>query len=285
MMKEIQTFIESILWVPILVGILKIIAIFIGTRILLLVIRLLLKAVVKRAQAKEGDEAKVKKTKTMVSIVRSIVKYVVNFIALLMILDVMGLSVAASSLLATAGVGGLAIGIGAQSLIKDVINGFFLMTEGQYNVGDYITAGGVTGFVEGITLRATRLKGFRGENNVVPNGSISTVTNYSRGTYSAVVACEIAYESDLDRAISAMERAGKLYKERNPQNVLADPVVLGVTALNKTGIELKMALDVKPMTHFQAEREILRLVIECFAEDGIEMPNIRTVIVGNEHDI
>ena len=281
-MEEIKGFWESIQWVPIFVGIIKIALIILGTRLVLFIFRRCLKTIVRRNQSKETDSGKVKRTMTMLSIVRSIVKYVVYFIALLMILDVIGLGVAASSLLATAGVGGLAIGIGAQSLIKDVINGFFLMTEGQYGVGDYVTVGGVTGFVESITLRSTQLKGPRGEHHVVPNGSITTVTNYSRGGYSAIVSCEVAYDSDLDAATASMERAGKLYKQHNPEIVFSDPVMLGLTALNGNGMELKMILEVKAMMHFQVEREVLRLVKECFAEDGIGMPYPCTVIVGKK---
>ena len=135
------------------------------------------------------------KRKTLAGLLKSILRYVTYFTAAINILEIVGVKTA--SLLAAAGIGGLAVGFGAQNLVKDVISGFFIIFEDQYNVGDYVEAAGVAGVVDEVGLRTTRLRDFGGQFHIIPNGEIALVTNHSRGIKRALVKVKIAYEENL----------------------------------------------------------------------------------------
>ena len=126
------------------------------------------------------------------------------FIAIAVSIGELGLAGAMNSMLAAAGIGTLALGIGAQSLIGDIVTGMFLLFEDQLSVGDYVSIGGVEGTVEEMTLRTVTLQGWRGEKTMIPNGQVKTVVNYSRRDYLAVVEMNIAQEADADRAMAIM---------------------------------------------------------------------------------
>jgi len=143
------------------------------------------------------------KRKTLASLLKSIVRYVTYFMVAMNVLEVLGINT--TSLLTAAGVGGLAIGFGAQNLVKDVISGFFLIFENQYNVGDYVEIAGVSGVVDEIGLRTTKVRDFGGQIHIIPNGEIKLVTNYSRGMMRALVNINISYEEDLNEVFSALE--------------------------------------------------------------------------------
>ncbi len=116
-------------------------------------------------------------------------------------------NISTTSLLATAGIGGLAIGFGAQSLVKDIITGFFILLEDQYSVGgDYIQTGSYDGVVEELGLRVTKLRAFSGELHIIPNSNIQIVTNKTRGAMRALVKVSIAYEEDIDKAIKVLQQ-------------------------------------------------------------------------------
>ena len=120
-----------------------------------------------------------KRANTIVSSLKKVIKYVLIFIGIIMTLELFDINTA--SILATAGIGGLAIGFGAQSLVKDIITGFFILLEDQYSVGDYIETGDKDGIVEELGLRVTKIRAFSGELHIIPNSSINIVTNKTRG--------------------------------------------------------------------------------------------------------
>ncbi|HZJ82812.1 MAG TPA: mechanosensitive ion channel family protein, partial [Clostridia bacterium] len=203
-------------------------------------------------QAKSRFSVNKKKNDTLNALTQSILGYVIYFIAIIMILGEMGINTA--SIIATAGIGGLAIGFGAQSLVKDIITGFFIIFEDQYSVGDFIKIEEISGTVEEIGLRITKLRGFKGDINIIPNGEISTVTNYSRGNSAAIVDMSIAYESDIDKAIRVMEKACSDYADGNP-DIVEEPQVVGIVSMSDFGIILRVVGRTLPMRHWGVERD------------------------------
>ena len=152
------------------------------------------------------DPVKQKRAETAETLMASIIKYVTYFIAAALIASELGFGASVRSLLAAAGIGGIVIGIGAQSLISDIVNGFFFLFEDQFSVGDMIDAGGITGTVESIGLRTTTVRAFTGEVSVIPNGSIRTLTNYSRTNSLAIVDIPVALSADADAAMKLMRQ-------------------------------------------------------------------------------
>src|SRR5699024_6993326 len=133
-----------------------------------------------------------KKINTLSTVLKNIIKYIFYFIGLVMVLDMFNIST--SSILATAGIGGLAIGFGAQSLVKDIITGFFILFEDQFSVGDYVKIGEYEGIVEELGVRVTKIRDFSGELHIIPNSNIGAVTNRTRGAMRALVKVSVAYE-------------------------------------------------------------------------------------------
>src|SRR5690606_35032709 len=159
-------------------------------------------------------------------------KYVLYFIGTVIILDMFNINT--SSILATAGIGGLAIGFGAQSLVKDVITGFFILFEDQFSVGDYVKIDSYEGIVEELGVRVTKLRDFSGELHIIPNGNINTVTNKARGAMRALVKVSIAYEEDIDRAIKILDGVCNRLKQSN-KSIEEGPTILGVSDLGEYG--------------------------------------------------
>jgi small conductance mechanosensitive channel len=218
-----------------------------------------------------------KKADTIETVASSAAKYIVWFLAASAILEILNLSSAAGSLLATAGIGGIAVAFGAQSRVKDVATGFFILMEGQFAVGEYVEIDGEKGTVEAITIRTTRIRRFTGETTTIPNGSILKVTNYSRGDHLAVIDIVLPYGADIEKAGAIMRDTGLEYM-KNHDNILEEPHVLGVEALGETGVTLRMILRVKPLTHWEAERALRRAVREALDVAGIPQPYPRRVV-------
>lgn len=220
-----------------------------------------------------------RRLKTLASILRSVLKYTVYFIAGMTILDTLGVPM--TSILATAGIGGLAVGFGAQNLVKDVITGFFILLEDQISVGDYVTIEGISGTVVGIGMRVTTIQGATGEINIIPNGSITKVVNYSKANNKAIVDVSISYESDIDKAVSVMRETGiQLMKEN--QDIVEEPNVLGIVGLGDSGITIRMITTVRPTTQWGVERELRKRIKQAFDRDGIEIPYPHTVVIKKE---
>lgn len=232
-------------------------------------------------QAKSRFNTSKKKNDTLNVLTQSILRYVIYFIAIIMILGEMGINTA--SIIATAGIGGIAIGFGAQDLVKDIIKGFFIIFEDQYGVGDFIKIEEISGTVEEIGLRVTKLRGFKGDINIIPNGQISTVTNYSRGNSAAIVDISIAYESDIDEAIRVMEKACSNYAEGNP-DIVEEPQVVGIVSMGDFGIDLRVVGRTLPMRHWGIERDLRKKIKEALDKKGIEIPYPKMVVMDNKEN-
>lgn len=260
--------------------IIKIILIWIVANILIRVGSFLIRSFFD-SQARSRVSINKTKNETLKALIKSILRYTVYFIAALMVLGELGVNT--SSILATAGIGGLAIGFGAQSLVKDVISGFFIIFEDQYGVGDFVKIQDITGTVEEIGLRITKIRGFKGDINIIPNGQITVVTNYSRENSAAIVEVNLAYENDIDKAIAIMEKVSREYAAENP-DIVEEPKVFGITAMDHVGITLRMVARTLPMKHWGVERELRKVIKKAFDENNIQISYPRFVILDKEEN-
>lgn len=218
---------------------------------------------------------------TLRTLSRSVLRYVTYFIVGFTVLG--QLAKAADTdlrgFLAGAGILGVALGFGAQSLVKDVINGFFILLENQYAVGEYITTGQFSGFVEEVGLRITKIRDWGGEYHIIPNGQIQTVTNYSRGSMRAMVEVGISYEEDIDKALQVMGEVASGVREELAETIVDGPEVLGVVALGPSEVVIRTVAKTKPMEQWRVERELRKRYKEAFDREGIEIPYPRRVVI------
>ena len=265
----------------ILLGLFKIIAIIVAAKLLAYIFIRVIRRALKRTREKKPESQLAKKSETIESVSRSASKIIIYFVALMGILGVLGLGATVSSLLATAGIGGVALAFGAQSLVKDVVSGFFMLFEDQYSVGEYVEIDGEKGTVKEITVRTTKIKRFTGETTIIPNGSISKVSNFSRGDSLAVISMSIAYDSDIDKVAGIMQGAGEEYQKEH-ENVLEEPHVLGVTDMNESSMTIKMIMRVEPLTHWAVQRELTKKIKEEFDKNGVEIPFPHRVVINKK---
>lgn len=219
--------------------------------------------------ATETDDEK--RGKTLSQLLRAVGRVVVVAVALLLSINVF---IDIGPLLAGAGILGLAVSFGAQSLVKDVISGFFILVEDQFRVGDVIEAGGKSGLVERMSLRLVMLRDNGGALHMIPNGSITTVSNFTRGWSRAVVDVGVAYEEDLDRAIAILrDEAARLAAEPEWAGKLdGPPEVLGVDQLADSAVVVRTLLRTPPGQHWPVAREFRRRVKVRFDQEAIEIP-------------
>ncbi len=218
---------------------------------------------------------------TLKKLVINTMTYIVYFTAFIMILEVFGIKI--GPLLAGAGVAGLAIGFGAQNLVRDIISGFFIIFEDQFSVGDYVLTSGVEGFVEEIGLRTTKIKSWTGEINILPNGNVTQVTNYSIHNSIAVVDVRIAYENNIEYTEQIISELLEELPERYEQ-MTAIPELLGVDNLNASEIMMRIISETVPMEHWGVARAIRREVKQRLEEKGIEIPYPRIVMYSRHEE-
>ncbi len=217
------------------------------------------------------------KINTLKGILKSVMRYTIYFLAGLPILATIGIDI--KGLIAAAGVGGLAIGFGAQNLVRDVITGFFILFEDQFAVGDYVEVGDMSGIVEEMALRVTKIRDFNGDLHIIPNGEITKLTNKSRGKMRAWVDISIAYEEDIQNAIEVLKRTSEdILKESD--DILEGPTVLGVTKFGESDVVISTIAKVKPMSQWEIERLMRQRFKEAFDREGIEIPYPKRVIYG-----
>jgi moderate conductance mechanosensitive channel len=221
-------------------------------------------------RASDADEAK--RVQTMTQVFRYAVGVTIVIITAMLVLAELGISVA--PLLATAGVAGIALGFGVQSLVKDYFTGFALLFENQIRQGDVIEAGGKSGLVEEVTLRYIRLRDYAGVVHFIPNSLVSTVSNSSMGYGYAVIDIGIAYDSDLDAAFELMRSEAQALRAE-PQfgvKILEDIEIAGVEQLAESAVTLKARIKTLPLEQWNVRREFLRRLKVAFQKQGIEIP-------------
>lgn len=220
-----------------------------------------------------------RKANTLATVLKNLNKYVFYFIGLVPILELFGIKT--TSILATAGIGGLAIGIGAQSLVKDVITGFSILFEDQFSVGDYVKIGEYEGIVEEMGLRVTKIRGSSGELHIIPNNKIEIVTNSARGSMRALVEVSISYEEDVDKVLNILEEVCKDIKETD-KAIKEGPNVLGISKLGEYNIIINIVAMTEPMEQWRVERNIRKKVKEAFDRENIEVPYPKRVVVDDK---
>lgn len=220
-----------------------------------------------------------KRGKTLTALLNNVVVNVVYFIAILLIVDELGFPLA--PLLAGAGVIGLAIGFGAQSIVRDVITGFFIIYEDQFAVGDFVDTGKNSGTVQEIGLRITKIKEWTGQIHMIPNGLIAEVTNFSKENSIAVVDVGIAYEENIANAETVIIEVLKEVYEQE-ENMVVEPTVMGVQDLGDSDVVIRVAAECNPMTHFAIARKLRRAIKDRFDQKGIEIPYPRLVTYRRE---
>lgn len=222
-----------------------------------------------------------RREQTLRNLLKSVLSYIISFIVIVMILDVFSIPI--GTLLAGAGVAGLAIGFGAQSLVKDIISGFFIIFEDQFSVGDYVKVSGVEGTVETIGFRTTKIQGWTGEQHVIPNGNITQVVNFSIHNGLAVVDINLPYESDITHAEKVIEQVVTHLPEKH-DIFRSNPVIHGVQMLDLSNYVVRVIAETEPVYHWAGERIIRKEVKEGLFEQGIDIPSPRIVVYSNEQN-
>lgn len=221
---------------------------------------------------------------TLSRVVRYALTVTATMVAVLLVLGEFGVSVA--PLLGAAGIAGIAIGFGAQNLVKDYFTGFFLLLENQIRIGDVVNAGDKAGLVEELTLRYLKLRDYSGNVHFVPNGNITTVTNMSMGFAYAVIDASIAYGEDIDQAIAVMRDTGeKISLDPTFGNKLLAPLeIAGVENWADSAIVIRCRFKVAPLAQWDVRREYLRRLKQAFDQEGIEIPYPHMKVVMEQHD-
>ncbi|WP_407929241.1 mechanosensitive ion channel family protein [Clostridium hydrogenum] len=223
-----------------------------------------------------------KRSKTIGAILKSVSKYSIYFFGIIGILtQFFGDKFLSTISVGVASIGGVAIGFGGQNLVKDVINGFFILLEDQYSVGDYITVDKDSGIVESIELRITKLRDFNGDLHIIPNSKITNVTNHSKGPKSITVDVSIAYEESIDKAIGVINSTCDKFSDKN-EDVVEKPKVVGVTELTASGVTIRVKGTVKNMKQFDNETRLRKLIKEGLDKAKIEIPYNKVQFIRSE---
>lgn len=214
----------------------------------------------------------IKRIDTLVRVARYAASVVIFILAAGLALSVLGISVA--PLLATAGVAGIAIGFGAQTLVKDVFSGFFVLLENQIRVGDVVSIAGRDGAVEEVTLRYVRLRDYAGDVHFVPNGEITVVTSRSREFAHAVLDVGVHYRDDVDDMFALMKAVAAEMREdeKYALKILDDLEIAGVQDWNASAVTLRARIRTLPLAQWEVRREFLRRLKARFDAAGHEIP-------------
>ncbi|WP_339268033.1 mechanosensitive ion channel domain-containing protein [Paenibacillus sp. FSL R5-0470] len=245
-------FTDADMWANVLFSGLRILIIYLLTRV---IIKIVSNIIDRSLERKTGGRilSNTRRFTTVGELMKNVVTVICNFVMIMLVLSELHFDLA--PLLAGAGVLGLAVGFGAQSLVKDVITGFFIILEDQFAVGDVIQTGTYKGTVELIGLRTTRLLSATGEVFIIPNGLITNVTNYSLSNALAVVDVPVKMERSLEATLGLIGEALKGIEERN-SNVLAYPNVLGIQSMSTSEYVIRIAASCAPNARDAAERQI-----------------------------
>jgi small-conductance mechanosensitive channel len=225
----------------------------------------------KKQLQEKGEEAE-KRVKTLSRIITGISLAVITITALFMILEELGINIV--PLIASFGIVGIAVGFGAQSLFKDLIAGFFILAESQYNVGDVIKIADISGVVEEINLRRTIVRDVDGVVHVVPNGTITVASNYTREWARVNLNIPVGYDTDIDHAMAVINSVCKEMCEEPAWKdfILKTPQALRVENLGDSAVEIKVMGETKPTKQWDVAGDIRKRLLKAFDEEHIEIP-------------
>ncbi len=257
---------------------LKVIGVIVAARLAANLGRLAVAQAFARKELK-GGLIEDRRAQTLEALLKNGITYLTFFVSGLMILQIFNVNT--SAILASAGILGLAVGFGAQNLVKDVISGFFILFEDQFAVGDYVEAAGVVGVVEEMGLRTCKIRKWTGQLHIIPNGEITKITNYNRGYMMAVAVVGIAYEEDIDRAMEVLRKESEAAHREIP-SIMEVPVVQGVVSLADFSVNIRTVARTVPGEQWAVERELLKRFKNALDREGIEIPYPRRVITYRE---
>jgi small-conductance mechanosensitive channel len=254
----------------------KILGIIVVAIVIYLLLRRLIPPILRRAvssrmQGQPEEEIK-KRADTLSGVLVGISAVLIGIVALFTILAEVGVNIAPA--LAGMGIAGIAIGFGAQSLVKDYLSGLFILLENQYRVGDVVRIADIAGLVEEVTLRRTVLRDLDGIVHSVPNGEIKVASNFTKEWSRVNMNISVGYGEDLDHVIEVVNRIGKEMAEDPDWSplMLTPPQVLRVDAFEDSGIAIKILGDTKPIQQWAVMGELRRRIKKVFDEEGIEIP-------------
>lgn len=231
-----------------------------------------IRAIVARRGREEPEEEVRKRAETLAGVLVATAQVVIIAVTSFMLLSEMGLNI--TPILTGVGVAGIAIGFGAQSLVKDFIAGLFIVVENQYRIGDVVKIADIVGLVENINLRRTVLRDLDGIVHMVPNGEIKVASNFTREWSRVNINISVAYGEDLDRVMEVINKVGKELAE-DPAwapSLLTPPQALRVDKLGDSGIEIKILGDTKPLQQWSVMGELRLRIKKAFDAEGIEIP-------------
>ncbi len=231
------------------------------------------------ADRQVGNSQRASQLRTLATIIRATSYSAIGFIVLLHVLSIFSIDL--TPLLASAGVVSVGIGLGAQSIFKDMLNGIFILVEDQYNVGEVVRVAALTGTVEDLTLRLTRLRDGDGTLHIIPNSQIATVSNLSRDYAVASLPVSVDATADPDRVMDILRGlASELRNDAAFKNVIiADPDILGVDRINGREVIYPVNLRVRPNQRDSVLRELRRRIIKTFEREGIPLGNATSLLL------
>ncbi len=230
-----------------------------------------------RGAVNREELASRRRLQTLSATFRGIVQMVILFIGLMVFLQRLKIDI--TPILLSASVLGIAIGLGAQSLIKDFFAGILILFENQFSVGDTIKIGETSGAVEQLTLRVTRVRALDGSLTIIPNGNINSVVNYSKGWSRVVLDIEVDYKEDVDRAMKVMLETAKRMRDEKSTDIIEDPAMLGVDKLSASSITLRLLAKTSANRQNDVARELRRRIKLAFDQEGIKTPSSTQQVV------
>jgi small conductance mechanosensitive channel len=224
----------------------------------------------------EGSELKGKRIQTISEISLTTMNIILIVIGFLLVLSEIGFNI--TPIVAGAGIIGLAISFGSQSLVKDIISGFFILIEDQFSIGDAVEIDGVSGQVEKMTMRITIIRDLSGRAHILPNGAITKVCVSSKEWSRANIDIGVSYKSDLDKAIALVKETADSVWNEFPAKIIEEPEVLGVNELRDSSVVIKLIMKTAPAEQWFVEREFKRRIKYCFDNNGIDVPYPHRVV-------
>src|SRR5581483_10072562 len=248
----------------------KIVLVVIGALVLIRILRAITKGMTSVRSRNLAPGIRDQQIRTLAGVINSIGTFVILFVGALEVLKYVGLDLA--PLLASAGIAGLAIGFGAQTLVKDFINGFFVLLEDQYNIGDNVQLGGVRGTVEDMTLRRTVLRDDDGTVHIIPNSQVQIVSNMTRDWAQLTLKVSVAYSESTDKVVKILDEVGTELRH-DPlfaDDIVADIQVPGIDRVGNGEAEYLVLIKTRPNKQYAVSREMRRRIKDCFEKNGIK---------------
>lgn len=257
----------------------KLVMIVVGALVLSRVFRVTVLRIAAVQEKKLPSGIRAQKIRTMASVITSVGVFLIFFWAILQALPLFGLNL--GPLLASAGIAGLAIGFGAQTLVHDFINGFFILLENQYDIGDNVRIAGVKGTVEAMTLRHTLLRDDDGTVHIVPNSEIKIVSNTTRDWSQVTLRVTVAYSEPSDRIVKLLQEVGEEVRHDPAfaEDIVSEIQVPGIDRVGNGEAEYLMLVKTRPNQQYAVSRELRRRIKDCFHKQNVQTPGPGRVYV------